>query len=123
MNCVKSLPASAPLVLLLLSVTGCAEMYPKPQVVPARKASSDGYLSVSVRPGQGGSCGGTPCRIYYRTPESDGEVKVVVNNFVVGTFPGGRVVDLGDYSETSVRISAPGTGAPVTYVNMPADVR
>ena len=108
-------------VLPLLSA--CVNMDPKPKVVSASAASSDGFLSVTVAPGRGGSCGGTPCRIFYETPDTGGQVKVVVNNFVVGTFPGGEMVSLGDYSETTVRIEAPGTGAPVTYVHMPNDGR
>ena len=62
-------------VLPLLSA--CVNMDPKPKVVSASAASSDGFLSVTVAPGRGGSCGGTPCRIFYETPDTGGQVKVV----------------------------------------------
>jgi len=115
--------AELSLFVALPLLSACANMNPQPKVVPESLAGSDGFLSVSVAPGRSGSCGGTPCRIFYKTPDTGGQVKVVANGFVVGTFPGGTMVDLGHYSETNVRIEAPGSGAPITYVNMPNDSR
>jgi hypothetical protein len=54
-------------------------------------------------------------------PDLGHDASVVVNSFKVGTFPSGKVVDLGNFSDTSVRISIPGSDLPTAYVNLPGN--
>ena len=84
-------------------------------------ASRNGMLSVLVGPGDGGNCRSTPCRVFYRMPELGREARVVVNGFTVGSFPPGKVVDLGNFSDGTVRISIPDTDVPRAYVNLPGN--
>lgn len=120
---ISALSRIALVSLLLPLIAGCVTINPKPQVVEGRVPVSDGFLTVVVGPGQGGSCVGTPCSIYYRIPELGGQVEVVANGFVVGSFPSGEVVSLGNYNETSVRIDVPGHDVPTAFVRIPRDGR
>ncbi len=106
----------------VLLLSGCLSVGtdPVPMVVQGKgQPQSDGYLSIVVAPGQTGSCQSTPCTVYYRTPDLGKPVEVVVNNFIVGTFPPGKTVRLGDFNDTSNIISVKGSGTPDAYVNLP----
>jgi len=107
-------------VLLFLPLLGaCVTNNPRPAVVEeGRTPTSDGVMTAVVEPGKAGRCSVTPCRVYYRTPDADGPVEVVVNNQVVGSFPSNTLVSLGDFSD-SMRISVTGSDAPTAFVNMP----
>lgn len=112
------------LVPALWLLSGCLSVgfNPQPGVAAGSvPGSPNGFLSVTVGPGDGGSCRSTPCRIFYRMPDLGRDASVVVNSFKVGTFPSGKVVDLGSFSDTSVRISIPGSDVPTAYVNLPGD--
>lgn len=113
--------AAAGLVLSLLSA--CVTISPGPRVSTGGMPRSDGYLTASVAPGQSASCAGTPCNIHYRTPDLGRDVTVLANGFVVGTFPSAAAVNLGDYTDTTVRITVQGADVPAAYVNMPNDSR
>ncbi|HEB96995.1 MAG TPA: hypothetical protein ENI96_11265 [Sedimenticola thiotaurini] len=113
--------AVAALSLPLLAA--CVSTGTQPGVVGGSLPRSDGFLTASVAPGRSASCAGTPCNIHYRTPDLAGDVTVVANGQTVGTFPPGTVVNLGDYAETTVRITVPGADVKPAYVNMPNDNR
>ena len=82
-----------------------------------QKPTSNIFTAV-VEPGKGGTCMATPCRVYYRTPDLGSPVKVVANNFPVGTFEPGIYVDLGNYNDPTVRITVPESDVPTAYVNI-----
>ena len=107
------------LVSLTLFVSGCGvESSLRPAVVSGSDSSiGDGLFSVLVSPGEGSMCRNSSCRIYYRMPELGREAMVVVNNFDSGTFPSGKVVDLGTWSD-SVRIAIPDSDVPMAYVDI-----
>jgi hypothetical protein len=112
------------LMSVLLLLNGCLSpgFNPQPGVAEGSvPGSRNGFLAVTVGPGDGGSCRSAPCRIFYRMPDLGREAEVVVNSFTVGTFPSGKVVDLGSFSDTSVRISIPGSDVPIAYVSLPGE--
>jgi len=113
---------SAAVLFPLPLLAACVTMNPQPEVVKGDTPTVDGWLSVLVAPGGSASCNGTPCRIYYQTPNTGGEVEVVVNNRRVGRFPGGKSVSLGDYGN-SVRITIADSDIPISYVNIPNDAK
>ncbi len=109
--------------VLLLSGCLTIDSEPAPKVVQGQQqgASANGFLSAQVAPGGSGSCSSAPCTIYYRTPDVGHPVEVVVNNFIVGTFPPGKVVNLGNYNDPTTIISTKDAGVPNAYVNMPGN--
>jgi len=105
--------SSLGLILIILSGNLTADPQPKEPV-------SDGWLTAVVGPGDGVSCSGTPCSVYYRIPDLGGPVEIIANNFSVGTFPSGKTVSLGNYND-SVRISIRDKDVPTAYVNVPGE--
>lgn len=105
--------SSLGLMLIMLSGALTADPLPKAPV-------SSGWLTAVVGPGDGASCHGTPCSVYYRVPDLGGPVEIIANNFSVGTFPSNETVSLGMYND-SVRISILGKDVPTAYVNVPED--
>lgn len=121
---ITRLGKGAVVLLALPLLSACGTMNPEPGVVDGSLPRNDGFLTASVVPGKSASCSGTPCQIYYKTPDLGGDVTVLANAFTVGSFPSNTVVRLGDYSETTVRISVKGSSnTPVAYVHMPNDTR
>ena len=107
------------LVFITLFLSGCTfESNLRPAVVSGTDPSiGDGIFSVLVSPGEGSICRNSSCRIYYRMPDLGREAMVVVNNFDAGTFPSGKVVDLGTWMD-SVRIAIPDSDVPLAYVDI-----
>jgi len=103
--------ASSGLGLILIILNGVLTADPLP-----KEPVSDGWLTVVVGPGDGASCSGTPCSVYYRVPDLGGPVEIIANNFSIGTFSSGEVVSLGNYND-SVRITIRGKDVPTAYVN------
>ena len=109
------------LIFIAFLVAGCitAESNLRPALVTGGTESiGDGILSVLVAPGRSANCRNHTCRIYYEMPDLGRDAKVIVNNFYVGTFPSGEVVDLGSWSDTGVRISIQDADVRAAYVNM-----
>ena len=113
----------AAVALSLPLLVGCVTTGTSAGIAPGEMPRSDGFLTAAVGPGGGASCAGTPCTIYYKTPALGGDVTVVVNGFTVGTFPSETVVNLGGYTDTTVRITVPGSNVKPAYVNIPNDSR
>ncbi len=110
------------LLSLLSLLSGCTTTTPVPQVVQGQTPTDDGFLTVVLGPGAGRSCAGSPCSVYYRTPQAGGEVEIIANNFSLGSFPAGKVVSLGQFNDT-VRITVRGADAAPAFVNIPRDNR
>ena len=109
------------LTLLAVFLSGCVttESNIRPAAVSGGSAAiGDGLLSVLVAPGKSASCRNESCRIYYQMPNLGRDADVVVNHFLVGSFPSGEVVDLGTWSDPNVSISIPDSEVPISYVNM-----
>ncbi|MCB1857764.1 MAG: hypothetical protein KDI63_05805 [Gammaproteobacteria bacterium] len=104
---------------VMLLLVGCTTLEPTPQVGGA--PFDDGFLTVVVAPGEGRSCVGTPCSVYYRVPDLGGSVEVIANNFSLGRFPAGETVGLGQYNDP-VRIVVPQAGVPPAFVHIPQDI-
>jgi hypothetical protein len=98
----------APLLAMLL-VTGCAG---GPQRWPS------GAITVTVKPGQTGTCAISPCRILLEMPPGDAEYRVTGNQITLGTYAAGKTVDLGNYYEPQA-IEIVGAGVPRAFVYLP----
>ena len=106
---------------LALLLGGCVTVASnrQPAIVEGGNPSlDDGLQSVVVGPGDSRTCRNESCRIHYRMPDLEGEAEVAVNNFLVGTFPPGELVDLGTWSEPSIRIRIVDADVPRAFVNM-----
>ena len=92
----------------LLLLAGCAglERYPS------------GAITVTVKPGQTGTCAISPCRILLEMPPGDGEYRVTGNQITLGTYAAGRTVDLGNYYDPQA-IEIVGAGVPRAFVYIP----
>ena len=79
----------------------------------------DAFMTRVVTAGEGKSCARTPCRVFYRMPQESGDLMLDVNGFQEGPYAPGEVVDLGSYSEPTVRIRVIGGDYPPAFVRMP----
>jgi len=77
-----------------------------------------GAITVTVAPGQTGTCAISPCRILLEMPAGDGEYRVTGNQITLGTYPAGKTVDLGNYFEPQA-IEIVGAGVPRAFVYLP----
>jgi len=103
------------LALILITLCGALTADPLP-----KEPVSDGWITAVVGPGEGASCYSTPCSVYYRVPDLGGPVEIIANNFLVGTFPSGETVSIGNYND-SVRITIRDKDVPTAYVNLPME--
>lgn len=101
-----ALPAAATATLLVLG--GCGEI----------KRSPSGAMSVTVAPGETGTCAISPCRIFLEMPPGEGEYRVTGNQVDFGSYPAGKTVNLGDFYEPQA-IEIVGAGVPKAYVYLP----
>ena len=111
-------PVGIAALLVPVLFVGCATS-PQPRVITQAQAKSgDNVFTAIASVEHGGSCQVNPCNVLFKTPQGEGDVQVVANGFVIGTFPRGETITLGNYSE-SVRISMPGTDYGTIFVNIP----
>lgn len=79
-----------------------------------------GVISVTVKPGDTGTCESTPCQVRLVMPPGTGSYEVTGNEVRVGTFPAGQTVNLGGYW-SSQKFAIVGAGVPPVYVYVPSD--
>jgi len=84
-------------LLTALALGGCA-------------SSATGVISITVKPGDTGTCESAPCQVKLVMPPGTGSYEVTGNEVRVGTYPAGQTVNLGGYWDSKV--------APV-YVYVP----
>ena len=77
-----------------------------------------GAMSVTVKPGETGTCAIAPCRVYFEMPPGDDEYRVTGNSVDFGRYPAGRTVSLGDFYDP-ISIAVEGTDLPKAYVYIP----
>ncbi len=77
-----------------------------------------GAITVTVAPGQTGTCAISPCRILLEMPPGDGEYRVTGNQITLGTYPAGKTVDLGNYYKPQA-IEIVGADVPRAFVYLP----
>lgn len=109
------------LIIPVLLLSGCLSLglQPEPFVVEGDIPQTNGRLTTAVvKPGESARCR-APCRIYYHTPEIDRPVTIIANNFKIGTFPPGRLVMLGHFTKSTVRITIEDSNVPTAFVNTP----
>jgi hypothetical protein len=102
------IPRLSALLFANLLAAGCGglERYPS------------GAITVTVKPGQTGTCAISPCRILLEMPPGDGEYRVTGNEITLGTYPAGKTVNLGDfYAPQAIEIR--GAGVPRAFVYIP----
>jgi len=87
----------------------------------ALAAEVSGAMSVTVQPGDTGTCATSPCRIRFVMPPGDGEYEVTGNEVTIGTYPAGQTVDLGNYFKPQA-IAVKGAGVRKAYVYIPEDL-
>jgi hypothetical protein len=77
-----------------------------------------GAITVTVKPGQTGTCAIAPCRILLEMPPGDGEYRVTGNQITLGTYRAGRTANLGNFYEPQA-IEIVGAGVPRAFVYLP----
>ena len=80
-----------------------------------------GVISITVKPGDTGSCESTPCQVRLVMPPGTGTFEVTGNEVRVGTFPAGQTVNLGGYWN-SQKFAIVGAGVKPAYVYVPSDL-
>jgi hypothetical protein len=98
----------SPIVAVVALLAGCAGLERDPS----------GAITVTVKPGQTGSCAISPCRVLLEMPPGDGEFVVTGNQITLGTYPAGKTVDLGNYYKPQA-IEIVDAGVPRAYVYIP----
>lgn len=82
------------------------------------RVGPSGALSVTVAPGETGTCAISPCEIFLEMPPGDGDYQVRGNNVDFGRYPAGKTVSLGNFYEPQA-IQIVGAGVPKAYVYLP----
>jgi hypothetical protein len=77
-----------------------------------------GAMTVTVKPGDTGTCAIAPCRVYFEMPPGDGDYRVRGIGFDYGTYRAGRTVNLGDFYD-AISIEVIGADVPKAYVYIP----
>lgn len=77
-----------------------------------------GVISITVKPGDTGTCESSPCSVSLVMPPGKGSFQVTGNEVPVGTFPAGQTVSLGGYY-TDQKFAIVGAGVPPAYVYVP----
>ena len=101
---------AVPAVLAALALAACAGSPNQPT----------GVISITVKPGDTGTCESAPCQVTLVMPPGKGSYEVTGNEVKVGTFPAGQTVSLGGYW-SSQNFVIVGAGVPPVYVYIPAD--
>jgi len=78
-----------------------------------------GVISITVKPGDTGTCESTPCQVNLVMPPGQGNFEVTGNEVKVGSFPAGQTVNLGGYWQ-SQKFAIVGAGVPPAYVYITA---
>ncbi len=74
-----------------------------------------GDNTITVKPGDTGTCATSPCRITLQMPPGSGSCDVNANEISIGSFPAGKAVDVGNYFDSQA-FTIPGTGIKKAYV-------
>ena len=77
-----------------------------------------GSISITVKPGDTGTCATSPCQVSLQMPPGSGSYEVTGNQVKIGTYPAGQTVNLGNYWNTQ-RIDVVGANVPPAYVYIP----
>lgn len=102
------MPISIAAVAAVLALGGCSGLERDPS----------GAISVTVKPGDTGTCAIAPCQVYFEMPPGDGEYQVRGTDVDYGRYPAGKTVNLGGFYEP-ISIEVVGTGLPKAYVYIP----
>jgi len=78
-----------------------------------------GVISITVKPGDTGTCESSPCQVNLIMPPGQGNFEVTGNEVRVGSFPAGQTVNLGGYWQ-SQKFAIVGAGVPPAYVYITA---
>lgn len=96
---------------LATTVVGCASSPNDPT----------GAISITVKPGDTGTCDTSPCQVSLVMPPGSGSYEVTGNQVKVGTYPAGQTVNLGSYWDTQ-RFDVVGAKVPPVYVYIPKKI-
>jgi hypothetical protein len=82
------------------------------------KRNPSGAITVTVKPGDTGTCAISPCRVLFEMPPGEREFQVRGNEVDFGRYPAGETVNLGDFYDP-VAIEVVGAQVPKAYVYVP----
>ncbi len=100
--------ASLATLLATLALGGCASSANFPT----------GAISITLKPGDTGTCITAPCQVSLEMPPGQGSYEVTGNQIRVGTYPAGQTVNLGGYYD-SQRFDIVGAHVAPAYVYIP----
>ncbi len=95
-------------LLAALALGGCASSANYPT----------GVISITVKPGDTGTCESAPCQVNLVMPPGTGSYEVTGNEVRVGTYPAGQTVNLGGYWD-SQKFEIVGAKVAPVYVYVP----
>jgi hypothetical protein len=95
----------------VLTALGCSEPRSRPS----------GAMTVTVAPGQTGTCAISPCRVLFEMPPGEAAYQVRGRDADYGRYPAGRTVNLGNFYEP-ITIDVVGAGVPRAYVYIPVQM-
>lgn len=80
-----------------------------------------GSNAITVAPGETGNCATSPCQVTLQMPPGEGSYEVTGNEVLIGTYPAGQAVNLGNYFESQA-FEVKGAGVKKAYVYIPPDM-
>lgn len=97
-------------LLAAIGLSGCKQV----------KGFPSGAITITVKPGDTGSCAISPCRVFFEMPAGNADYQVLGNQIDFGRYPAGKTVNLGNFFEP-IAIEVVGANAPKTHVYIPVD--
>lgn len=77
-----------------------------------------GFDSITLAPGDTGTCESSPCQVYLKIPKGSGSYEVTGNEVKVGVYPSGQTAFLGSFWN-SQGFQIQGTKLPKAYAYIP----
>ncbi|MCF1183667.1 hypothetical protein L0E83_09490 [Marichromatium gracile] len=105
----RAVCGAGPVVLVLVaSLVGCAT---------ATRHVTD-WGSITLAPGDTGTCTSNPCAVYLQLPPGEGRYRVTANQVDLGDYPAGSLAALGHFYDSKA-LEIVGAGVARAYVYIP----
>lgn len=109
----RAIPTLSGIAIAALTLVATTDALAEPHV--------SGSNAIKVAPGETGNCATSPCQVTLQMPPGEGSYEVTGNQVLIGTYPAGQAVNLGNYFESQA-FEVKGAGVKKAYVYIPPDM-
>jgi SanA protein len=116
----RPLKATSNALNLALACSLCLASAPLLSGCSQSERFPSGAITITVKPGDTGTCAISPCRVLFEMPAGEGGYQVLGNQVDLGQYPTGKIVDLGDFYEP-IAIEVVDADVPKSHVYIPIE--